>query len=684
MYVARGATGRTSSNLYTVNTATGVCTSLGSIPYAMTGLAFDPTNDGVLYGVTTGNSTSHPRWLVSVDPTTGAGTPIASLGVAVSDLAFDSTGQLYGIFPGSPVHLKKINKLTGAITDVGSTGIGPGAGNALGINRSNAAYFGESDELYSISLASAAIVDIGPTGIGGGASQNAQDFDDSGVLWIVATTGPGVSKIYTCNLSTGAATLVSTLNVNDMDALAWYVPPPTPIVGTPSRYPLWRVVVADLEGATITTLDKLASNRFVQPNLNAPLESSGTVPSDSPEINILHTDDFPFLAEGVRQLYWFRREWDDIVDTSCTLGGHGYYTIRASTLLLQITDEANAGDARSRFTAWDPWQYLFYRPIYIDDGASGNKLIPQKGHTYDAAWTMDEVVIDILTRMSNVVDVAGPPLASQFAFTDWGWSSFYDTTCTGSVIETCATSADGWHIEPGTSIGQALQDICTAGYMDIVFLPIYDPVNRPGILCELSIYAQSSDPDSGAGTRNYAAQFAWDAPGRSTVGFTDLFDGTQRANKVQYRNGQAGPLVPVQRDATSIARYGEYWAEQTFPAQTQAIAVEAIAEEQLVLRKTYKQTLTINPAPEFSPEPFVDYYIGDRVPIFIGKAQRGTYQLGDNSPRQPLPPGYQGSVPVPDPATLVWQRIYGIPVDIDDNGVETVRELLVGPIGPPV
>jgi hypothetical protein len=30
-----------------------------------------------------------------------------------------------------------------------------------------------------------------------------------------------------------------------------------------------------------------------------------------------------------------------------------------------------------------------------------------------------------------------------------------------------------------------------------------------------------------------------------------------------------------------------------------------------------------------------------------------------------------------------WQRIYGIPVEIDDNGVETVRELLVGPIGEP-
>lgn len=445
--------------------------------------------------------------------------------------------------------------------------------------------------------------------------------------------------------------------------------------------PLWRWAVTDLGGTVLTFLDRLASDRLVQPNLNAALQMSGTVPSDSPEINILHTDNFPFLAEGVRQLYGFRRENDTIVPgTSCD--AHGYYTLRAATLILQITDESGSGDARSRFSAWDPWQYLLYRPIYrLVDAVE--TLLPQQGHTYSTTWTMDQVVIDILTNMHDAADASDPNAAVKYGFIDWGWSAFYGD-CTDSQIQTCATSADGWHIEPGTSVGQALQDICAAGYMDIVLTPIYDPVNRPGILCELSIFAQNSDPDSGAGSRNYAAQFAWDAPGRSLVGFTDLFDGTERANEVQFRNGTAGPLVTLQRDATSVGVYGEYWTEQSFPGQTQAVAVEAIAAEQLVLRKDYKQTLTVNPAPERSPEPWVDYMVGDRVPIFIGKAQRGGYVLGDNPTRGALPPGFTGAVPVPDPATFVWQRVYGIPVSIDDNGVETVSELLVGPIGPPV
>ena len=466
------------------------------------------------------------------------------------------------------------------------------------------------------------------------------------------------------------------------------VAPPSPPAppSTQNHMPLWRWAVTSLDGAIITFLDRLASNRVVQPNLNAPLQMSGTVPSDSPEINVLHTDNLPFLAEGARQLLGFRREHDD-VDTSPCPTGHGYYTLRAATLILQTTDQSGSGDARTSFSAWDPWQYLFYRPIWIEalGGGSGpDRLIPQAGHTYDPSWTMDQIVVNIFDRMVTNADTADPSSAIKHSFIDWGWSAFYGDDCTGSEIQTCAMSADGWHIEPGTSIGQAIQDICSAGYMDIVLTPIYDPTNRPGVLCEVSIFAQSSDPDSGAGSRNYGAQFAWDAPGRSLVGFDDLIDGTQRANEVQYRNGTAGPLVTLQRDATSIGMYGEYWAEQSFPAQTQAVAVEAIAAEQLVLRKTYKQTLSVNPAPERSPEPFVDYYIGDRVPVFLGKAQRGGYALGDNSPRQALPPGYVGSVPVPDPAVFVWQRVYGIPVNIDDNGVETVTELLVGPIGPPV
>lgn len=466
--------------------------------------------------------------------------------------------------------------------------------------------------------------------------------------------------------------------------------------------PLWRFVVTDLNGATLTILDHLASDRSVTPKLNEPLEVSGMVPSDSSEVNILHTDGFPFVAEGVRQLYCFRRE----SDTS------PYYTIRASTLILQVSDASGTGDARSQFTAWDPWQYLFSVPVLAADG----KPLPKEGSEYSSAFSADAIIVDLLENASLWSSITAPA-ASQDSFIDWSPTS-------GGTIETCSGWTSGYKIQQGTSIGQAILDIVTTGYCDVVLNPIYDPVNRPGILCSLSIFNQNP-PYYGVGSYNYAAVFAWDRPGRSVVSVDNIYDGSQRANTIQYFNGQGGPPVTKLTDAASVVTYGDYWSQQFFPAQTFDVAVRTIAAEQLVLRKSFKETLTIHPAPERSPEPFVDYYLGDRVPVYVS-----------NNMRQVIPPvpttnaninlvnsasivvhstagfpvtgtivllggnvTYTGTTATAftgcsgHPATaggeliisygiIAWQRIYGIPVDIDDNGVETVRELLVGPVGP--
>lgn len=361
--------------------------------------------------------------------------------------------------------------------------------------------------------------------------------------------------------------------------------------------PLWRFLVTDLDGAAITLLDHLCSDRVVFPKLNEPLEVTGTVPSDSPYVNRLHTDGFPLVAEGVRQLYCFRRE-------SLT---PPYYTIRASTLIMQIDDAAQSDDARSRFTAWDPWQYMFRRPALIgaltttpfDQG----DLIGPDGAIYDNTVTAGEIAVDLIDTAILFGDGSAPSAAVNL---------FLRTITEDG--NTDPFTPDGYVVQQGTSLGQALQDLCATGYMDILLTPVYDPTN-PGALCDLDVLSQSS-PFLGAGSFKYNAIFAWDMPGRSVVGIDDLFDGLGRANTIQFYNGQGGPPVTRQTDATSIATYGEYWAQQFFPAQTEPAAVEATAAQQLSLRKDVKQTLTMNPVPERAPEPFIDYYIGDRVPVY--------------------------------------------------------------------
>lgn len=496
--------------------------------------------------------------------------------------------------------------------------------------------------------------------------------------------------------------------------------------------PLWRFLVTDLDGSSITLLDGLASERMVTPRLHEPLEVSGTVPSDSPYVNRIHTDGFPLLAEGVRQLYCFRRE----SDTS------PYYKIRASTLIMQVNDAASTGDARSRFTAFDPWQYLFNRPVLQSSlgtiGESGNpgvngELITRDGLYYPESLGANTIIQDILLTSLTYGDASAPTAARK---------CFIDPA--GGTIESCpapGTSSGGpgaYKIQQGTSIGEVFKNIVDTGACDIILLPIHDPVGRPGILCELNIYSGAS-PSYGAGSFRYRSPFAWDRPGRSVTGVNNLYDGSSRANHILYYyespgGGTGGPPIatyssPSFRDPVSIATYGEYIASQFFAGYDKA-AVSAMADQQLELRSTFKQTLLMNPAPERAPEPFVDYYLGDRVPVYVS-----------NNMRQEVPPGistevtavhpansatvvvastngfgswgsfvmngvitsYTGTTPIsftgcgPHPATVggekvvliavfAWQRVTGLHVEIDDNGVETVRELEVGPAGgaPPV
>ena len=433
--------------------------------------------------------------------------------------------------------------------------------------------------------------------------------------------------------------------------------PAPPVITCPTdEPPLWRFAVTNLAGSTLTFLDHLASERVVTPKLNEALEVSGTVPSDNPEVNIPGGDGFPFVAEGVRQLYCFRRESD------CP----PYYTVRASTLIMQINDASGTGDARSRFTAWDPWQYLFSRPVLQSSLATTSKntpgidgrIIGPAGLTYPATMTANQILMDMIFVTMAAADVTAP-VAARDGFLDYGQFGVNST----NYEEACGTFTDGYPIQQGTMLGQAMTDLTATGYLDIILRPIYDPVNRPGILCALEIYSQSTLANNyGAGSLQYDCIFAWDRPGRSLTGIDNLYDGVGRANYIQFYTGQGGPPVPAAYSPSAISTYGEYWSQQFHPAQPNAVpAVLELAKAQVVLRANFKETLTINPSPERALQPFRDYYLGDGVPVYASTNLR--QQLG-------LP--------------QAWQRIFGIPVEIDDNGTEMVRQLICGPVGGPV
>ncbi len=110
--------GRNSSVLYTINTATGAPTHVGTATSVYSGLAFSP--GGQLYG------TSGTGLLYSIDKATGGSTLIGGPGIGslVEDAAFTPQGNMYiSDFHG---RIDQVNPATGAIPVSWQTGFGDG------------------------------------------------------------------------------------------------------------------------------------------------------------------------------------------------------------------------------------------------------------------------------------------------------------------------------------------------------------------------------------------------------------------------------------------------------------------------------------------------------------------------------------------------------------------------------
>jgi IPT/TIG domain len=397
-----------------------------------------------------------------------------------------------------------------------------------------------------------------------------------------------------------------------------------PAATLPYRSPAWRFVVLDLVTfETLSFLDHLASGRVVTYTLDAAAQAEMVVPSANPEINIPWPDpnSDPFLTEGSRVLYGFRRDGEEPIP----------WTPRFAGIIMQLEDTAQSDQAYSHLTAWDPWEYLKMRPVCNIDGS-----LPGPNGISFTDTTVDQIIGELLR---NTIENQGPVGIDMGDL--YGGTTFYDGT-----IETCVSVSINF--PQGTTLGDAWTQLTNQSDCDIVLTPIYDPTNRPGYLVQANVYNQAGSPRDDA-------IFAWNMPSRSLVQISRLIDGTLRANVVKFFSGLGGSAtdgstIPAQIDVYSIDKFGEYWRQQFFPAQNIADIVKLLAQAELALSKNGRTTVTISPAPERSPIPFDDYFLGDEVPVYASNALRA-----------PLA-GYQ--------------RIYGIPLNIGDDATESVQQLL--------
>jgi hypothetical protein len=399
---------------------------------------------------------------------------------------------------------------------------------------------------------------------------------------------------------------------------------------------MWRFIVTSLDSQTLSLLDNRSTGRRVVFTLNAPAYHEGQVGSDDPEINLpwpLATSP-AYLALNTRLIYGFQREPGASPPWVCRFGG----------IVMSVEDEG-ADVPTTRYTAYDPWQLLLARPIR-DTG------------TPFAAPGVDGLTFAAGSRASDIAAVllAATELEDGETHIDFSDDSLiHDTDPLGAAIT----------FDQGTSVGEAWQQLCDTGTLDIVLEPMYEPITAPGKLVRFSTWKPPNalTPEAG-GTLRADAVMGWDRAGKSLTGISRLVDGTRLANVVQFYANQTA--VPVQTDPASIAAVGQYWAQQFFPGTGNEELVALMAVAELAIRRNGQRSISLDPGPERTDVALRDYGLRDYVPVWSSKRLR-----------EPLAIDYAAYDP-DIPSGAGYLRIYQIPIEITDDGASLVRGIMTG------
>ena len=240
LYGADGGGGNDNATLFTLNPATGVKTAtVGPIGFAVTGLAFDPTN-GQLYGSTGGASDVAPGSLIKIDQETGEGTLIGEVigdcTAGVADITFTSDGQLWG-WTECEDALVRINKATGDGTVIG-TGTGS-AGSGMSADPDDNVLWltpeGDTGDYYTVDKATGNVTSQGTLNDGAtGDNINALAWSCDGETLFGSVredSSGGGREFVTINTATDAVTVLGGPAGVDpqLDALAWDCAPPPPV-----------------------------------------------------------------------------------------------------------------------------------------------------------------------------------------------------------------------------------------------------------------------------------------------------------------------------------------------------------------------------------------------------------------------------------------------------------------------
>jgi len=389
----------------------------------------------------------------------------------------------------------------------------------------------------------------------------------------------------------------------------------------------WRVLITTLTSRVITDLDNRGTDRQFLFTLNGPAYHTGQAASDDTEINrpFPNSDDPAYLTNNKRLLYALRRE----------LGASPPWVARFGGIVMPIEDQG-ADAPTTRYTAYDPWQYMLSRPFR---NPTTGALLGEKGFTYPTGERASNIVLDSLATTE------AQDGESHIDYSDL------------DLIEDTSTLPAPFQVEQTQSVGEVWSALCDTGTIDILLDPIYDPLVRPGKVCALRI-AQF------AGTVRFDTVMGWDTGSHSLGELTRTID--NMANKVRWISGAAAQAVPAV-DAASVAANGIYWAQQSAGGAKHQAEADLLALAEMYVRRNGARTISFSPLSDrLDYTPLKDYALGDYLPVWASR-----------NLREPLAVDYLAYANDPDfPGAAGFQRVYAIPISVDDNGVERVEGLV--------
>lgn len=423
--------------------------------------------------------------------------------------------------------------------------------------------------------------------------------NDLGTLTIAAVTSTTITveEPLLVDETSGATVTLSTIGT-DFGGLDWYVQSVAPGFSIAAD---WQFIVCDANGVAIADVSRVTWGKRLSWRLDRSWFASARIPGDDPLRRILHTDGHPYISAGRRVLKCYRLE-------------SGRWVLRFAGRILQVEDDGDADETWTAFTAYDPWTTLYRRVVRNAGGSRATDVI----FAAQAGNVLAKALVDRTIAYAGACGIT--------------------TSSADCVFET--TTNQELPLPQGTSVATALEMLCDTGLMDVYLRPVD---RQDGILVEMNVYNSFGDE---------RAEAAFAYPG-TIERWRRLIDATELANDIDIFYGTRPAKAKdwkrsAHTDATSITAFGRWEDTRVFEGAKLGQA-QSIGTLELALRRNPRETLSITPLPERAPLPFLEWFLGDEIPVST-----------DDSTGQAL---------------SGVQRVYGFTLEIDDDGFERITDI---------